>query len=281
MDFNNLVRKKLPELSKSQQQIAKYVLENLSEAAFETASQLGKKNGKSETSVIRFAYSLGYSSFSEMNNAMKESVLKKTNNGHRSICQSDQLLKLAPEQASELFEKTVTNYSEAFSNINFNDFVEICDLIMTKKKILIIGYMDSFGVASELLHVLDKLRTDVYFFRLLIEERNMLYKMDEDSLVITISFEPHYKYSLEHTMTAKKGGCKLITISDNLLNPYNQLADYSLIFNLDRNKQIDLIDTSPVSQFIYFMINYLNAKYHNEVEEYRHSMKLRVEQYLD
>lgn len=281
MDFKGLVKGKFVELSETQQKIAKYVLDNLEEAVFDTAYQLGKKNSVSETTVIRFSYALGFDSFSDMNKAMRRSVLKGSESMNLPAFNSTKLSELSHSQLNDYIQTQITQGNRAYSNINFEDFANICEIIMTKKKVLIIGYMDSFGVASELLHLLDKFRNKVYFYRLLYEERNILYDMDEDSLVIAVSFAPHYKYTLEHTETAKKGGCSVITFTDSIINPFTSLSDYSLVFNVQRNPEIDLIDMSPVTSFNYLMANYIYSNYKDKIDKYRNSVERRVEQYIE
>lgn len=281
MDFKSLIKSKFNELSESQQKIAKYILDNLEEAVFDTAYQLGKKNSVSETTIIRFSYALGFESFSDMNKSMRKSVLNVSESPNQETYKIDQLSELTPSQLNEAFQTQILQGNKAYANISFQEFMKICDVIMSKKRVLIIGYMDSFGVASELLHVLDKIRNKVYFYRLLHEERNMLYDMDEDSLVIAVSFAPHYKYTLEFTETAKKGGCSVITITDSMINPFTHLTDHNLIFNVSRNSEIDLINMSPVTSFIYYMLSYMYANYRDKIDEYRNGIERRIEQYID
>jgi DNA-binding MurR/RpiR family transcriptional regulator len=281
LDFKSLVKNKFVELSESQQKIAKYILDNLEEVVFDTAYQLGKKNSVSETTVIRFSYALGFESFSDMNKAMQKSIIRGAESMNQNIFSADLLNGLSHSQLDDYIKTQIIQGNKAYSNINFDEFAKVCDMIMTKKRILIIGYMDSFGVASELLHVLDKIRSKVYFYRLLHEERNILYDMGEDSLVITVSFTPHYKYTLEYTETAKKGGCSVITITDSMINPFTNLSDLSLVFNVQRNSEIDLIDMSPITSFIYFMANYIYENYKDEIDKYRNSNERRIEQYIE
>jgi DNA-binding MurR/RpiR family transcriptional regulator len=281
LDFKSLVKNKFVELSESQQKIAKYILDNLEEVVFDTAYQLGKKNSVSETTVIRFSYALGFESFSDMNKAMQKSIIRGAESMNQNIFSADLLNGLSHSQLDDYIKTQIIQGNKAYSNINFDEFAKVCDMIMTKKRILIIGYMDSFGVASELLHVLDKIRSKVYFYRLLHEERNILYDMGEDSLVITVSFTPHYKYTLEYTETAKKGGCSVITITDSMINPFTNLSDLSLVFNVQRNSEIDLIDMSPITSFIYFMANYIYGNCKDEIDQYRNSNERRIEQYIE
>ena len=46
---------KIPDLSKNHKKIARYIIENIDEAAFLTAAEIGKKLDISESTVVRFA----------------------------------------------------------------------------------------------------------------------------------------------------------------------------------------------------------------------------------
>ena len=54
---------KIPDLSKNHKKIARYIIENIDEAAFLTAAEIGKKLDISESTVVRFATALGYAGF--------------------------------------------------------------------------------------------------------------------------------------------------------------------------------------------------------------------------
>ena len=50
-------------LSKGQKSIADFILNHYEEAAYMTASRIGRETGVSESTVVRFATELGYSGF--------------------------------------------------------------------------------------------------------------------------------------------------------------------------------------------------------------------------
>ena len=58
-------------MSKGQKQIAQYILNNYDKAAFMTASKLGGIVGVSESTVVRFAFELGYDGYPAMRKAQK------------------------------------------------------------------------------------------------------------------------------------------------------------------------------------------------------------------
>ena len=64
-------------LSKGQKQLAAYITENYDRAAFITASKMGRIVGVSESTVVRFAYALGYDGYPELQKSLQELIRNK------------------------------------------------------------------------------------------------------------------------------------------------------------------------------------------------------------
>lgn len=280
MNFIKLIKEKFDGLSKSHKKIAKYIIDNFEYVIFDTASELSKKVSVSEVTVIRFAYALGFESFSHMRKEMENSIINNTENIDINISKSFFMNELPDLKMNEYIYKQTLQLSKSYQNIDYEEFKKICEILMSKKRVLIIGFMDSFGTASELLHLFDSIRSRVYFSKLMYENSYTFDDIDEDSATIVVSFAPHYKYTKEQTEIVKKNKSTIITITDSFINPLKDLSDYSLIFNLQRNEQIAAIDTSPVISFIFFMMNYLYENYKNEINEFKKNKK-RYEEYID
>lgn len=279
INFIESIKDKYDSLSKSHKKIAKYIIDNFEDVVFDTASQLSKRVSVSEVTVIRFAYALGFESFSEMRNAMKKNVVGGAENKH--INTANVFFSRSSSDIGENYmRKQVSQLRKSYQNIDYEEFKTICDILMNKKRILIIGFMDSFGTASELLHLLDSIRSRVYFSKLLYEHTYTFDDIDEDSATLVVSFSPHYKYTKEQAEIVKKNKSTIITITDSFINPLKELSDYSLVFNLKRHAQLGSINTSPVLNFIFFMMSYLYENYKDKIDEYRKN-KMRLEEYID
>ncbi|MBN2253686.1 MAG: MurR/RpiR family transcriptional regulator, partial [Kosmotogaceae bacterium] len=77
MKILDRVREVYPSLSKSQRLIADSILENWENTAFVSPRELGERLGVSETTVIRFAKTLGYSGFSELREHSQNLIKEK------------------------------------------------------------------------------------------------------------------------------------------------------------------------------------------------------------
>lgn len=60
------IQHKYQELSKSQRKVASFILKNLQTVGVHSAAYVGEKSGVSETTVIRFCYSIGLSGYAEL-----------------------------------------------------------------------------------------------------------------------------------------------------------------------------------------------------------------------
>ena len=61
-------------MSKGKKNIATYICDHYEQAVFMTAAELGKIVGMSESTVVRFAMSLGYEGYPEFQKALQEDL---------------------------------------------------------------------------------------------------------------------------------------------------------------------------------------------------------------
>lgn len=278
IDFRDLVESKFNELSKSHKKVAKYILDNFTEVIFDTANEISKKVSVSEVTIIRFAYALGYKGFSDMRKAMEESINGNIKNIKNDFDNNLYFNKLTSTQIEEFVHKKSYQYTVAYQNIDYDEFKKICDVLMTKKRILIIGFLGSFGTASELLHILASIRNRVYFSKLISENAYSFDDMDEDSATIVISYSPHYKYSISQAEIVKNNGSTIISVTDSTISPLKDLSDYSLNFNLEKKEKYGVTDISPVLMFFNYMLDYICENYGEKVDEYREANKEKFEE---
>ncbi len=73
----NMIRQNKEKMSKGQKKLSDYILCNYEKAAFLTALQLGKEVGVSESTVVRFASSLGFDGYPEFQKQLADMVQDK------------------------------------------------------------------------------------------------------------------------------------------------------------------------------------------------------------
>ena len=68
------MEERMPEFSKGQKRIARYILDHYDKAAYMTASRLGSIVEVSESTVVRFAIEVGFDGYPEMQRALQELI---------------------------------------------------------------------------------------------------------------------------------------------------------------------------------------------------------------
>ena len=76
MTLEQMIYDKLPTLSAGQKKVAEYILGNKDSFSYATLAKLSKAISVSETTIIRLSYSLGFDSFSAMQQKLREEILQ-------------------------------------------------------------------------------------------------------------------------------------------------------------------------------------------------------------
>ena len=82
-DLLNRINAKYSTMSKGHKLLATYITDNYDKAVFLTAAKMGETVGISESTVVRFATSLGYKGYSDFQKALEELVRNKLNSVQR------------------------------------------------------------------------------------------------------------------------------------------------------------------------------------------------------
>jgi DNA-binding MurR/RpiR family transcriptional regulator len=123
--------------------VANYILEYPREAAFLTASQLGKRVGVSETTVLRLAHLLGFSGYQEMRSTMANLLMN-----HLSTL--ERLKDYESAQEYDFFERAIRKdlktLTLALSNISSKDLNRLGEAMAKADAVYLAGYRSSFSL---------------------------------------------------------------------------------------------------------------------------------------
>src|SRR5437588_10093448 len=70
--LSKYIRSRFDECSRSQKDVAQYIIDHLDEAAFQTAEELARRANTSSSTVVRFSQALGFEGFPELQGAARE-----------------------------------------------------------------------------------------------------------------------------------------------------------------------------------------------------------------
>ena len=70
--LSTYIQSRFDECSRSQKDVAQYIIDHLDEAAFQTAEELARRANTSSSTVVRFSQALGFEGFPELQRAARE-----------------------------------------------------------------------------------------------------------------------------------------------------------------------------------------------------------------
>src|SRR5438309_5421707 len=99
------IRARFDEFSRSQKDVAQYIVDHLDEAAFQTAEELARRASTSSSTVVRFSQALGFEGFPELQQAARDEYRRRMPGGAA----------LAAAAAAPLFSLDHTEFEAALA----------------------------------------------------------------------------------------------------------------------------------------------------------------------
>src|ERR1700729_2547566 len=79
--LSGYIRARFDEFSRSQKDVAQYIVDHLDEAAFQTAEELARRANTSSSTVVRFSQALGFEGFPELQQAARDEYRRQVGGG--------------------------------------------------------------------------------------------------------------------------------------------------------------------------------------------------------
>ena len=131
--------------SKGQRLLANYIMENYDKAAFVTASRMGHTVGVSESTVVRFAYALGYDGYPELQRALQELIRNRLTAVQRiqltSELDEDEIL-------TNVLKSDIANLRATIDTADNATFNRVVDELFQAKKVYIVGMKSASPLAQ-------------------------------------------------------------------------------------------------------------------------------------
>ena len=91
MDILDKITQARPTFSKGQKRIADFITSHTDKAAFMTAAKMGATVGVSESTVVRFAYELGFGGYPELSRALQQVIKTQLTSVQRIAVTQDRI----------------------------------------------------------------------------------------------------------------------------------------------------------------------------------------------
>lgn len=231
-------------LSKGQKQIASFILDNYDKAAFITASKMGRIVGVSESTVVRFAYTLGYDGYPELQKSLQELIRNKLTSVQRIKLTSDMNQN---DVLKSVLKADMANIRATIDSIDNATFNRVVDALFEARKIYIIGIRSSSTLAQLLAHYLGMMLDDVVLVGSSIGDvYESLIRVTDEDVCIGISFPRYSTRTIESLKFAKSKGAHIVAITDSTFSPIAEIAQDALIAKSDMASFADSL-VAPLS----------------------------------
>ncbi len=276
-DILDALKRRLPELSKSQRALANYILEFYEKAAFMTATRLATVVGVSESTVVRFAIEMGFNGYPELQKALQEAIPGRLTAVQRMEVTHDRLAD--QDVVSLVLQSDMEKLRRTIESVDRRDFEAAVSVILRAKRIFVIGLRSAAALAGFLGYYLNYMFENVHLITAsgTVELLERVAGIGERDAVVAISF-PRYSAATQTGVSyCKDAGASVIAITDSERSPVGVEADFVLTAKSDMVSLVDSL-VAPLS-LINALIVALAAKREKELTKTFGSLEKIWEKY--
>jgi DNA-binding MurR/RpiR family transcriptional regulator len=229
------ISSRFDEFSRSQKDVAQYVVDHLDEVAFHTAEELARRASTSSSTVVRFSQALGFEGFPEL----QESAREEYRHHHRTAASHAN----GVEAATPLFSLDQTPFEQAVAadHVNVEETARkvsrsqvdgAIEAIATAERILIAGTDQMAFFASYLRHLLMLLDIRAEIAASPSQEAlSRLGRIDEETLVIGLSAGRPHPLVVRAMKIARHRKAGTLAIVDATLSEVSKLSERTLYYS--------------------------------------------------
>lgn len=245
-DILTVIQDSMHTFSKGQRKIANFILESYDKAAFMTASRLGQKVGVSESTVVRFAFELGYGGYPDMQRSLQKMIRSRLTTVQRIEVTRDRLGD--QDLLSMVLQSDIEKIRQTLEELDRNSFYNAVEAIVSARKIYIIGVRSSASIASFLHFYFNLIFDNVVLVsaNTASETFESLLRVGEGDAVIGISFPRYSSRTVQAISFARDRGATTIAITDSETSPLAPISRYSLMARSDMASFVDSL-VAPLS----------------------------------
>ncbi len=217
-EIRDKIQNNFDKLPSNQRKVADFILDNFDNVPFIDVHDVSKQVGVSVASVIRFAQSVGFTGFSELRDAVSDSLKKHLNK--KEIFPLLDKSKLENDILASVASMDVKNINDTLAIIDHETFDKTIELIINSRRVFTAGLGISYLLAEILSYQLTQVGIDASVLKhthTLFHEQIMY--VNKEDLLVCFSFPPYSKETVDAAGYANKNGIKVISITNKPTAP--------------------------------------------------------------
>jgi DNA-binding MurR/RpiR family transcriptional regulator len=226
------IRARFDDFSRSQKDVAQYIVDHLDEAAFQTAEELARRACTSSSTVVRFSQALGFEGFPELQQAARDEYRRRPPDAGAAAVATAPLFSLDHTEFEAALAADHVNVEETARKLSRSAVESAVDAIAAAEKILIAGTDQMAFFASYLRHLLMllDLRAEIVAGPSQ-EALGRLSRIDENTLVIGLSAGRPHPLITRTMKLARHRKAPTIAITDATMSEIARLARIRLYYS--------------------------------------------------
>ncbi len=229
------ITERFDEFSRSQKDVARYIVDHLEEAAFQTAEELARRASTSSSTVVRFSQALGFDGYPELQQAAIEEYRHAVGSGTGgSAGSSGSLFDFDHTEFESSLAADHANIESTARGLSREQLDACVGELATAQRVVIVAMDQMAFFASYLRHLLALL--DIRAEAVTQPRQESITKLgntDESTLVVCFSAGRAHPLAVRAMKLARHRRARTIAISDATLSEIGEHADHTLYWSSD------------------------------------------------
>jgi DNA-binding MurR/RpiR family transcriptional regulator len=233
--LSDYITERFDDFSRSQKDVARYIVDHLDEAAFQTAEELARRANTSSSTVVRFSQALGFDGYPELQQSAIEEYRLKVAESAGAGNGSGGAAALFNFDHSE-FEASLgadySNIEETARSLTREQVEASVSALATSRRVLIVGVDQMAFFASYLRHLLGLLDVAAEIVSSANQDNiQKLSRMDEDTLLVALTAGRANPLVLRALKLARHRRARTMAITDATLSDVTEHSELILYYS--------------------------------------------------
>jgi DNA-binding MurR/RpiR family transcriptional regulator len=230
---SDLLREGFDGFSRSQKAIARYIIDHLEEVGYLSAEELGQKGNTSSSTVVRFAQSLGFAGYPELQKAARDEY--RLGATTRPVVHEDQLgFSIEEDILTRSLKTDAMSLEETISKNTLDRFNRAVQMLAGAREVLVIGMNEAAVVADRAAYLLEILGIPCVSVSNESESNvARLSRLSAGDVLLAIGFRRAHSVAIAFAEKARDQGADVIIITDNSLSELAGKGTVTLYADID------------------------------------------------
>jgi DNA-binding MurR/RpiR family transcriptional regulator len=231
--LSSYIQARFDEFSRSQKDVAQYIVDHLDEAAFQTAEELARRANTSSSTVVRFSQALGFEGFPELQQAARDEYRRRPPDGGAApAAAASPLFSLDHTELEAALAADHVNLEDTARKLSRSEADAAVDALVSAERILVAGTDQMAFFASYLRHLLMLLDLRVETVASPSQEAlGRLARIDAGTLVVGLSAGRPHPLITRTMKLARHRKAPTLAITDATLSEVARLARIRLYYS--------------------------------------------------